>query len=205
MPIQNTSAILANNVNEELDQYVLIRTGVFNYLQFIDDEAQLFNANGPIESKPNLVFYQQNAETRVMLDYSNASSKDKKYLQLLFGDLTQFSGLCFSNAAYLDDRYSIDTSFNLDLQFREFKDNVLFAKTTNSISSNDLQKVFEGGYFTSVPTVTSADSWSNKTAKTNSLLVSVNPQSSSNFSSNYFQDGDLIEIINPSSANNCLS
>jgi len=202
MPVQNTNAILANNTSEELDQYILVRTGVFHYLQFIDDESQLFNANGPVESKPNMVFYQQNAETRVMLDYSGASDKDKTYLQILFSNLNQFSGLCFSNASYLDDRYNIDTSFNLDLQFREYKDNMLLAKTTNSINSNDLQKVFEGSYFISVPTVSSSGSWTDKTAKTNSLLVSVNPQASSNFSLNYFQNGDLIEIINPNSANN---
>jgi hypothetical protein len=202
MPVQNTNAILSNNISEELDQYIQIRSGVHHYLQITDNETQLFNSNGPLESKPNLVFYTEGADTKVMLDYSNASDKDKKYLQILFKNFNDFSGLTFSNAAYLDEKNNIDTTFNLDLYFRQFKDNILFAKTTTSISSNYLQKVFEGDYFISTPTISYTENWSNITNTTNSLLVSVNPKSTNNLYGGYLQAGDLIEIINPNSLNN---
>lgn len=203
MPVQNTNAILANNTSEELDQYILVRTGVFHYLKFTDDEKEIFNSNEGLESKPNLVFYEENSETKVMLDYSGASDKDKTYLQILFKNLNDFSGLSFSNGTYLDEKNNIEKTFNLDLYFREFNNDILFAKTTTAISSADLQKVFDGNYFISTPSITSSGTWSDISSKTNSLLVSVNPKATSSFSSNYYiQNGDLVEIINPSSNNN---
>lgn len=202
MPIQNTNAILINNTQEELDQYVLVRNGVFNYIQILDDERDLFNSNGPLESKPNIVFYTENAETKVMLDYSTASDKDKAFLQILCKNLNDLSGLSLSDASYLNESQNIDKTFNLDLYFRQFKNNILFAKTTTSVDSNDLQKVFEGDYFISTPVLTSNSNWSNTSSVKNSLIVSVNPKAKTTFSSYYLQEGDLVEIINPNSANN---
>jgi hypothetical protein len=71
MPIQTTNAILANNYQEEINQYVLVRTGLFHYLKITDNERDVFNSSDSLESKPNLVFYEDNSETKVMLDYSN--------------------------------------------------------------------------------------------------------------------------------------
>jgi hypothetical protein len=202
MPIQNTNALLANNSSDDLNRYGFVRTSLFHYLTITDDEKQIFNSNGPVESKPNLVFYQENAETKVMLDYSGASEKDKKYLDILFNGLNDFSGLSFSNASYLDEKNGVDKSYDLNLYFREYKNNILFAKTTTTVASTDLQKVFEGDYFIDVPTITSTSSWENKNIATNSLLISINPKSENNFSSRYIEPGDLIEIINPNSQNN---
>ena len=202
MPIQNTNALLANNSSDDLNRYGFVRTGLFHYLTITDDEKEIFNSNGPVESKPNLVFYQENAETKVMLDYSGASEKDKKYLDILFNGLNDFSGLSFSNASYLDEKNGVDKSYDLNLYFREYKNNILFAKTTTTVASTDLQKVFEGDYFIDVPIITSTSSWENKNIATNSLLISINPKSENNFSSRYIEPGDLIEIINPNSQNN---
>ena len=174
MPIQNTNALLANNSSDDLNRYGFVRTGLFHYLTITDDEKEIFNSNGPVESKPNLVFYQENAETKVMLDYSGASEKDKKYLDILFNGLNDFSGLSFSNASYLDEKNGLDKSYDLNLFFREYKNNILFAKTTTTVASTDLQKVFEGDYFIDVPTITSTSSWENKNIATNSLLISIN-------------------------------
>lgn len=202
MPIQNTNALLANNSSDDLNRYGFVRTSLFHYLTITDDEKEIFNSNGPVESKPNLVFYEENAETKVMLDYSGASEKDKKYLDILFNGLNDFSGLSFSNASYLDEKNGLDKSYNLNLFFREYKNNILFAKTTTTVASTDLQKVFEGDYFIDVPIITSTSSWENKNIATNSLLISINPKSENNFSSRYIEPGDLIEIINPNSQNN---
>jgi hypothetical protein len=202
MPIQNTNALLANNSSDDLNRYGFVRTSLFHYLTITDDEKQIFNSNGPVESKPNLVFYQENAETKVMLDYSGSSEKDKKYLDILFNGLNDFSGLSFSNASYLDEKNGVDKSYDLNLYFREYKNNILFAKTTTTVASTDLQKVFEGDYFIDVPIITSTSSWENKNIATNSLLISINPKSENNFSSRYIEPGDLIEIINPNSQNN---
>jgi len=203
MPIQNTNILLANSIEQEPDQYILVRGGVFHYIQITDNERELFNSDGPLESKPNLVFYTEDAETKVMLDYSGASDKDKTYLQILFKNLNNLSGLSFSNASYLDETKNIDKTFTLDLYFREFKDNILFAKTTTSINSTDLQKVFLGDYFISSPILTpSSASWSDINAIKNSLVVGVNPNTKNSLSDYYFQEGDLIEIINLNSQNN---
>ena len=201
MSIQNVNSILNQNPTTD-DPYVLVRSDVFLFLQLTNNEKSIFDSGSKTNSKPSLVFYEEGANTNAILDFTNASSKDKKYLDILFKGLNDFSGLSLTNASYLDEKNGVEKSFNASLQFREYKNDILFTKVLSSVDSGDLNKVFDGEYFLDVPVITTDESWSSVEGTTNSLLVCTNPKTSTNFSNFYIGNGDLIEIVNPNSSNN---
>lgn len=201
MNIQNTNSILSIN-NNESDTYQLIRSSIFYYLQVTDDEKNIFNASSSIRSKPSIIFYQSDSDINAILDFTNASTTDKKYLDILFSNLNDFSGITLSNAIYLDEKVGIQNkSLNCSLLFRKYTNNILVSKVISSIDSGDLNVLFDGDYFVDTPSITST-SWEQKTATNNSLLISLNSKTENTFSSRYIQPGDLVEIINPNSNNN---
>jgi hypothetical protein len=203
MSIQNVNSILSQNPITE-DSYVLVRSDVFLFLQLTNNEKDIFDSGTKTDSKPNVVFYQEDSDTKAILDYTVASDKDKSYLDVLFKGLNEFSGLSLTNASYLDERNSIDTSLNASLQFREFKNNMLFTKVLSPVSSGNLNKVFDGIYFLDTPQITTDASWSTVQGSVNSLLICTNPKTTTNFNNFSINTGDLVEIVNPNSANNTI-
>ena len=203
MSIQNVNSILSQNPITE-DSYVLVRSDVFLFLQLTNNEKDIFDSGTKTDSKPNVVFYQEDSDTKAILDYTVASDKDKSYLDVLFKGLNDFSGLSLTNASYLDERNSIDTSLNASLQFREFKNNMLFTKVLSPVSSGNLNKVFDGIYFLDTPQITTDASWSTVQGSVNSLLICTNPKTTTNFNNFSINTGDLVEIVNPNSANNTI-
>jgi hypothetical protein len=201
MPIQNTNAIL-NTAVEEYQPYTLVRSGVFHYIDVIDDEKNIFTSNSKLESVPNVVYYTENSDTKIMLDYSLASEKDKKYLSILCKDLNQFSGLSLTNAIYLNELEGINNkSLTTSFLFSEFKNNILFGKVLSSVDAGDLNKAFLNDYFVDIPVLTTDSLWSAKTAKITSSIINSNPKGEINFDNFLITSGDLVELINPNSSN----
>lgn len=202
MPVQNVNSLLSDNILID-ETYELIRSDVFHYLQITDEQRDIFSSSSKLESIPNIAFYTENSETKAILDFSNASEKDKNYLDLLFSNMTYLNGISLTNAVYLDEKNGISNkSLTSSLLFREYKNNILIAKALNTIDSGDLNKVFFGSYFIDIPVITTDTNWSDKTTKINSCIININPKSKTNFDSFYLKSGDLVEIVNSESLNN---
>jgi hypothetical protein len=201
MPTQNTNNILNTNI-DVYQPYSLVRSGIFHYLEVINDEKDLFTSSSKLESTPNIVYYTEGADTKIMLDYTNASDKDKKYLDILTSNLNDFSGLSLSNAVYLNEKEGIvNKSLATNFLFREFKNNILFGKTTSSVAAGDINKVFLSDYFVDIPNLSTNSVWDDKTSQTVSLITNTNPKTEINFDKFSINVGDLVEIINPASSN----
>lgn len=202
MAIQNTNSILSDNIVKN-DAYALVRTGLFYYLQVTDDEKNIFNSSSTINSRPSVFFYQSGSDTNAILDFTNASDTDKKYLEVLFSNLNDFSGITLSNATYLNERIGIENkSLDCSLLFRKYTNNILVSKVTSSVNSGDLNVLFDGNYFIDTPSIDTADSWDAKTLKNNSILICNNPKSNVNFDKFVIKPQDVIEIVNKDSQNN---
>jgi hypothetical protein len=190
-PVQNTTPGV---------EYVLARSDIFYFLEFINYENELYSSDSSLSSKPNIIFYTENAVNKVILDYSGANTTDKTYLKNFFVGMNQTNGISLSNSSYLEEPKEIEADLSSNLTFNEFKNNYVFATVNSTTNKSAQTDVYNSEYFINTPQIKSGLTLQqNTTTKRNALVcLNVGGKSLSNLG---LYVGDLLEIINGNSIN----
>lgn len=203
MNFRNTKSSTQKTKNLTFNQitYTLVRSDVFYYIKFINYDKELFNSNSNLTSKPNIIFYTENSENKIILDYSLANETDKKYLTSFFTNINKNDDFNLNNASYLD-KSELEANLGCTLSFREFKENKIFAKINTIINKNNSIDLYDGNFFISTPQLFKSGNLGINVTTNNYALVFVNPNTKKPLSSLGYIPGDIIEVINPNSLNN---
>jgi len=191
-----TEALTVNGI-----PYTLARSEVFYYLKFIDYDKELFKDTSNLTAKPTVIFYTENAQNKVIVDYSLANQTDQTYLSSFFANMTQLDTFGLTLGDYLD-KSELQANVGCSLIFDEFKENKIFARVTSVTNQNSALDVYFGEYFTGTPQLTKVGSLGSASNTVNYALVSVNPNTNKPLSSLGMIAGDLIEVVNTQSDNN---
>jgi hypothetical protein len=191
-----TEALTVNGI-----PYTLARSEVFYYLKFIDYDKELFKDTSNLTAKPTVIFYTENAQNKVILDYSLANQTDQTYLSSFFANMTQVDTFGLTLGNYLD-KSELEANVGCNLLFDEFKENKIFARVTSVTNQNPALDVYFGEYFIGTPQLTKSGSLGSATNTINYALISVNPSTNKPLSSLGMIVGDLIEVVNTQSDNN---
>lgn len=187
------------------EKLILVRDGIFNYLQFFPVTEKKYTDNPTISAKPVVVV--KNSDTQsVILDYSGANDTNKKVLDSLFNNLIPGQTLSFGNAHYVDPVKGIDVELTGVLSFNTFKNYIIKTETVGVTLPIPDGNYYDPVYFIDSPTLTvntlnSIDA--NSKNKINELKNSV-PVSKTNNLLKYLGilPGNYLKIINSDSLNN---
>lgn len=199
MANRNTKA----NISASADittNYVLTRSDIFYFIEFVNYENELYNADSKLTSKPNVIFYTENAIDKVILDYSSANTTDKTYLKTFFVGMNQSNGISLSNCSYLEETKGIEADISSNLTFSEYKNNYIFATVNSTVDKSIETDVYTADYFISTPQIKSGLPLGENQVTKRNALVCLNVGGKS-LSSLALYPGDVIEVINSKSAN----
>jgi len=199
MANRNTKA----NISVSADittNYVLTRSDIFYFIEFVNYEKELYNADSKLTSKPNVIFYTENAVDKVILDYSSANTTDKTYLKTFFVGMNQSNGISLSNCSYLEETKGIEADISSNLTFSEYKNNYIFATVNSTVDKSIETDVYTADYFISTPQIKSGLPLGENQVTKRNALVCLNVGGKS-LSSLALYPGDVIEVINSKSAN----
>jgi len=199
MANRNTKA----NISVSADittNYVLTRSDIFYFIEFVNYEKELYNADSKLTSKPNVIFYTENAVDKVILDYSSANTTDKTYLKTFFVGMNQTNGISLSNCSYLEETKGIEADISSNLTFSEYKNNYIFATVNSTVDKSIETDVYTADYFISTPQIKSGLPLGENQVTKRNALVCLNVGGKS-LSSLALYPGDVIEVINSKSAN----
>jgi hypothetical protein len=181
--------------------YTLVRAEMFYYLKVIDYNKDLFKTASTLTSKPTVVFYTENSQDKVILDYSLANETDKEYLESFFANMNQLNSFAVTNGSYID-KSELEANIGCSLAFDGYKEHKIFARVNSVVNQNTAIDVYDGNYFIGTPQLTKSDSLSNLAVPKQTALVSVNPNTKTTLETLGLIEGDIIEIINSDSLNN---
>ena len=202
MSIRNTkSASKGGALTLNGTPYTLARSDVFYFLKFIDYDKELFKSASNLTAKPTAVFYTEDAQDKVILDYSLANDTDKTYLASFFVNMTQTDTFNFTNGSYLD-KAELEANIGCTLTYTAFKDNKIFANVNAVTDKNTALDVYFGDYFIGTPQLSKAGGLGSSSATVNYALVSVNPNTNKPLSSLGITYSDIIEVVNTNADNN---
>lgn len=202
MSIRNTkSASKGGALTLNGTPYTLARSDVFYYLKFIDYDKELFKSASNLTAKPTAVFYTEDAQDKVILDYSLANDTDKTYLSSFFVNMTQTDTFNFTNGSYLD-KSELEANIGCTLTYTAFKDNKIFANVNAVIDKNTALDVYFSDYFIGTPQLSKAGGLGSSSATVNYALISVNPSTNKPLSSLGITYSDIIEVVNTNADNN---
>ena len=182
------------------DTYKLVRSDVYYFLQFVNYQNELFNTPSALTSKPNVIFYTENAVNKIIIDYSFANETDKTYLKLFFTSMNQTQGISLNTGSYLEENKGIAADITSSLSFNEFKNNYIFATVNNTINKNSATDVYRGEYFINTPQLYSTVGLGQDESSKIVGLVCPNIGGKYLYSLG-LASGDIIEIINSNSEN----
>ena len=200
MANRNTKANLSIPIDISKN-YLLARSDIFYFLQFINYENELYNNPSSLSSKPNIIFYTENNINRIILDYSAANITDKTYLKSFFTNMNQLNGLTLTNGSYLEESKNIIADLSSTLVFDEYKNNYIFASVTSTINKNTASDVYMADFLINTPQlISNVNLGQNETNKKSAMVcISVGGKLLNDLS---IFSGDVIEIINEKSQNN---
>ena len=202
MSIRNTkSANKGGALTVNGTPYTLARSDVFYFLKFIDYDKELFKSASNLTAKPTAVFYTEDAQDKVILDYSLANETDKTYLASFFANMTQTDTFNFTNGSYLD-KAELEANVGCTLTYSAFKDSKIFANVNTVTSKNTALDVYFGDYFLATPQLSKAGGLGSSSATVNYALVSVNPNTNKPLSSLGITHSDIIEVVSTDADNN---
>jgi len=201
MNFRNTKSGKYNPYTDN-SSYVLVRSDVFYFLEFINYEKQLFKINSTLSSSPNIVFYTEDSVNKVILDYTNANNTDKKYLNSFFANMSVNSGFTLSDGKYLKESVELEADLTCNLKFKEFKNDYVFAELNSVTDKDSATDVYENFYFLGTPQLYSGITLGSNKLTESVALVNKKINNKSLFSNLGLKKDDIIEIINPNSENN---
>jgi len=202
MSIRNTkSANKGGALTVNGTPYTLARSEVFYFLKFIDYDKELFKAASNLTAKPTAVFYTEDAQDKVILDYSLANQTDKTYLKSFFANMTQTDTFNFTNGDYLD-KAELEANIGCTLTYTAFKDDKIFANVNAVTSKNTALDVYFADYFLGTPQLSKAGTLGSSSSTVNYALVSVNPNTNTPLSNLGVTYSDVIEVVNTNADNN---
>jgi hypothetical protein len=202
MSIRNTkSANKGGALTVNGTPYTLARSDVFYFLKFIDYDKELFKSASNLTAKPTAVFYTEDAQDKVILDYSLANETDKTYLASFFANMTQTDTFNFTNGSYLD-KAELEANVGCTLTYSAFKDSKIFANVNAVTNKNTALDVYFGDYFLGTPQLSKAGGLGSSSATVNYALVSVNPNTNKPLSSLGITYSDIIEVVSTNADNN---
>lgn len=181
--------------------YTLVRSDVFYYLKFIDFDKELFNSSSNITSKPTIVLYTEDAQDKIILDYSLANETDKTYLKSFFANMTQTDSFGMNNGGYLD-KSELEANLGCTLTYSAYEDNKIFADVDSVLDQNEALDVYLSDYFTATPQLTKSGNLGTLPTTENYALISVNPNTNKPLASLGVIVGDLLEVVHLDSSNN---
>lgn len=183
------------------ETYTLARTETFYYLEFINYDKELFKTASNLTSKPTLIFYTEGSTDKVIFDYTLANATDKKYLNSFFANITP-SGQTFSmiKGDYLDVA-ELSADVSCTVTFASYGDYKAFGNVVSVTKTNPASDVYLSDYFTGTPQLTKTGSLGYTASTINYALVSVNPNTNKPLSYMGITAGDIIEVVNNTSAN----
>jgi hypothetical protein len=199
----NNNNITSSRIKDvSLGERVLVRTGTFYFLEFVEYSSDIFNSNSTIISKPSLIFYTKDSEQHVIVDYSMATSEDKLYLGSFFSDMIPGVTFQLNNAEYLEETKNIQADLTSVLEFLEFKNNMIFCKVDSITSLNSAVDLYSSYYFLSTPQLEKTGALASTEKTKIPALVFSNPRTAQPLLWLGYQPGDYIQILNPDSKNN---
>jgi hypothetical protein len=204
----NTKSLSLNKVNNKLDfneTLILVRDGVFNYLQFLPTKATKYLANDTITAKP-VVTVKDGSPQVVVLDYSGANESNKNILDTLFANVVSGDTFEFSNAHYVNPITGEDVQIETTLQFKYLKEWIIKTEVVGATLSVPSGYFYDPVYFIDSPVLTFNtinDLSTNPNNEINELKNSI-PVDKTNNLIKYLGilPGNYIKIVNSVSANN---
>lgn len=180
--------------------YLLTRSDIFYFIKVINYETEIFKTRSNLTSKPNIIFYSEDAVDKVILDYSNANDTDKWYLKSLFSGMNQNTGFTLSSGSYLEEAKQIVADLSSNITFKEYNNNYLFGVLNSVNDKNIVSDVYSALYFTDTPQIFSSSSYRNDQLTKKTALI--NPMVGTNFLKKLgISVGDYVQIINSKSLN----
>lgn len=202
MSVRNNSKTQYNKVNTSSEvPYEIVRSDVFYYLKFVNYYNEIYKTASNLTSKPTVVFYTENSQTKVVLDYTLANNTDKKYISSFFVNMPQSTAFNLIKGEYLDKSEN-EANIGCTMGFISYKEDKVFA-TVSSITNKSLKvDTYFGDYFIGTPQLTKIGTLSSNDTTKSMALISVNPKTDKPLSSMGIISGDRIEIIKQGVANN---
>lgn len=181
--------------------YTLARSDVFYYIKVIDYDKELFKSASNLKAKPTVIFYTENSQDKVIIDYSLANTTDKKYLSSFFANMNQLSTFSLTTGQYLDAS-ELEADISCSLIFDEYKDGKIFARLSSVTSKNSALDEYFGDYFIGTPQLLKSGGLGNSNATKNYAIISINPNTNTPLKNLGAIVGDVAEVVNSSSSNN---
>jgi len=200
MSIRNTKRSILAHQTTIADTHVLTRSDLFYFIKVINYETEIFKTRSNLTSKPNIIFYTEDAVDKIILDYSNANDTDKWYLRSLFSGMNQNTGFTLSSGSYLEEPKQLIADLSSNITFTEYNNNYLFG-VLNSISNKNITSdVYSASYFIDTPQIFSSSTYRNDQLTKKTALI--NPMVGTTFLKKLGTTiGDYIQIINSKSLN----
>lgn len=200
MSIRNTKKSTTKQVTTPGVDYKLARSDIFYFLQFINYESELYKLPSTLTSRPNLIFYTENAVNKIILDYSSANSSDKIYLKSFFAGLNQTNGITLSSGSYLEEAKGLEADLSSNITFSEFKNDYLFGVVNSTTNKNVSSDLYMADYFIDTPQLSSSVALGQNTTTKKTALISPIIGANSLHGLGVYP-GDVIELVNSNSEN----
>ena len=169
-------------------------TAAFYGLEFVDSKDDLVIVNQNLSSKPSVLI----EGTTILLDYSDIqSTKDKEFLDILFGSMnsdggTFSTGFTLTNAIYNDTINSYDADLSASVTLNNYS-NYKILGTLSAIGSTIETNFYHPDFFETIPQISSAVGLTGATFNTRKL-VNYYTSDSTSFAGNDFQIGDYVDF-----------
>tara|TARA_R110000796_G_scaffold185213_1_gene301774 strand:- start:889 stop:2070 length:1182 start_codon:yes stop_codon:yes gene_type:complete len=169
-------------------------TAAFYGLEFIDSRDDLVVKNQNMSSKPSVLI----EGTTILLDYSDIqSTKDKEFLDILFGSMnsvggTFSTGFTLTSAFYKDSFNNYEADLSASVTLNNYS-NYKVLGTISAIGSTIETNLYHPDFFETVPQISSAVGLTGATFNIRKLLNYYTSDSTS-FVGNDFQIGDYLDF-----------
>jgi hypothetical protein len=204
MNFRNNKSGGLNSLSINGESYVLVRSQIFYFLEFINYEKALFKTTSSLASSPGVIFYDNDGVDSVVLDYTNSSPTDLSYLNSLFSGMSINSGFTLSNGSYLEESKNIEADISSNLKFKEFKNSMIFAEVNSVTNKNASTDFYYGSFFIQTPQITTGLSLGSNPYTTANALANTFSNSKNILSNLGLRVGDIIEIVYNNSINSNL-
>lgn len=203
---KNTKSLRKVNTSLTHDEkLILVRDGVFNYLQFLPTTQQVYNANPVLTAKPTVIIKNNGTQT-VILDYSNSNSSNKQTLDNLFNNVLSGETFGFSNANHIDPIKGTNIELEAVLEFKSYRDYIIKTETVGATLARPLEGFYDPAYFIESPTITfnTVNSITQNSKNKINQLKNTIPSDKTNNLLKYLGiiPGNYIKIVNSTSTNN---